>query len=208
MVDHVLLRCQAMLACALPLNRCGSTRTRLRQAAEKLLRQIGMCEGDKVLDFGCGTGSYTIPAARIVGEQGLVYALDKNAAKLDQLMYQAELADLKNIIRMETHGEVETNFDSTSIDVILLYDVLNCFWFPEQNGRQQLLAELSRILKSRGMLSLLPMHLEAHYSPNFKQVENELIEAGFHFRDKYTRPIVVHNKRIWNGEIFNFSKNR
>jgi methylase of polypeptide subunit release factors len=28
------------------------------------------------LDFGCGSGSYAIPAAKMVRERGIVYALD------------------------------------------------------------------------------------------------------------------------------------
>ncbi len=33
-------------------------------------------EGQTFLDYGCGTGSFSIPAARMVGTRGKVYALD------------------------------------------------------------------------------------------------------------------------------------
>ncbi|MBE9483077.1 MAG: hypothetical protein IMY88_05280, partial [Chloroflexi bacterium] len=49
----------------------------IEEAGEKFLKDIGIKRGQKVLDFGCGSGNYTIPAARIVGEQALVYALDE-----------------------------------------------------------------------------------------------------------------------------------
>jgi len=35
-----------------------------------------VCEGQTFLDYGCGTGSFTIPAAKLVGTRGKVYALD------------------------------------------------------------------------------------------------------------------------------------
>jgi len=42
-----------------------------------VLRAVGVRGGLTVLDFGCGSGNYSIPAAKIVGEKGKVYTLDK-----------------------------------------------------------------------------------------------------------------------------------
>jgi len=39
------------------------------------LREIGVKPGQIVLDFGCRAGHYTIPAAKIVGNKGIVYAV-------------------------------------------------------------------------------------------------------------------------------------
>ena len=50
----------------------------LELRALEVLRRIGIKKGQTVLDFGCGYGAYTIPVAEIVGEQGRVYALDKD----------------------------------------------------------------------------------------------------------------------------------
>lgn len=69
----------------------------LNKEGEEALRKIGIRKGQTVLDFGCGSGNYTIPAARIVGEEGRVYALDKNGRTLDELMQRAESEGLKNI---------------------------------------------------------------------------------------------------------------
>ena len=41
------------------------------------------------MDFGCGSGNYTIPAALIVGREGKVYALNKE-----------RLEELREIARM------------------------------------------------------------------------------------------------------------
>jgi ubiquinone/menaquinone biosynthesis C-methylase UbiE len=44
-------------------------------AAEKILKRLGLTSScQNVVDFGCGYGTFTIPAARIVS--GVVYALD------------------------------------------------------------------------------------------------------------------------------------
>jgi len=79
----------------------------LESRAIEVLERIGIRRGQNVLDFGCGSGTYTIPAAKIVCEQGRVYALDKDNEVLDELMQRAESTDLKNIERMGTSGEIK-----------------------------------------------------------------------------------------------------
>ena len=40
--------------------------------ASEVLAEIGVKKSQTVLDFGCGSGTYTIPAAKIVGTDGKV----------------------------------------------------------------------------------------------------------------------------------------
>jgi precorrin-6B methylase 2 len=58
----------------------------IESLAIKVLKRIGIRRGQTVLDFGCGYGIYTIPVAKIVGEHGRVYALDKDKEAMDALM--------------------------------------------------------------------------------------------------------------------------
>ena len=54
----------------------------LEPYAFEVLEKAGIERGQIVLDFGCGSGTYTLPAARIVGSEGKVYALDKDKKAL------------------------------------------------------------------------------------------------------------------------------
>ena len=45
--------------------------------AEKELNKLNIRGGQKILDYGCGIGSFTFPAAKLVGREGRIYALDK-----------------------------------------------------------------------------------------------------------------------------------
>jgi precorrin-6B methylase 2 len=65
----------------------------------QLLEDVGIKAGQVVLDFGCGSGTYTVPAARIVGDKGKVYALDKDSEVLNELMQKAQSARLNNVQR-------------------------------------------------------------------------------------------------------------
>ena len=64
----------------------------LESRALEVLKRIGIRRGQTVLDFGCGYGAYTIPVAKIVGEQGRAYALDKDKEALDALIQKARSA--------------------------------------------------------------------------------------------------------------------
>ena len=67
----------------------------------QLLKDVGIKAGQIVLDFGCGSGTYTVPAARIVGDKGKVYALDKDSEVLNKLMQRAQSVGLNNVRRID-----------------------------------------------------------------------------------------------------------
>ena len=98
----------------------------LNGEAEVFLKDIGIKKGDIILDFGCGTGPYTIPAAKVVSKEGKVYAMDKDIESINKLMEMAKTKGLKNIIPLHTKSEeLKINLESESIDTVLLYDVLH-----------------------------------------------------------------------------------
>ena len=45
-------------------------------AVLRTLKEAGIQRGMNVLDFGCGPGRFAVPAAKIVGKEGFVHALD------------------------------------------------------------------------------------------------------------------------------------
>jgi SAM-dependent methyltransferase len=117
----------------------------------KRLEKIGIRKGEVVLDYGCGIGSYSIPAAEIVGESGKVYAIDIHPLAIKRVKKRAEENGLSNVTTILTH--TPTGLDDASVDWVLLYDVLHMV-----KGRAALLQELYRVLKPSGTL-----HLEADH---------------------------------------------
>ncbi len=170
----------------------------LEGKGERVLRKIGIRKGQTVLDFGCGSGAYTLPVARIVSEQGIVYALDRDKRALDELMQRAELEGLRNIRRMDTSGEVEIRLDDESVDVVLLYDI---FWyFPLSDPRlTKLLAEVYRVSRRQAVISVIPKHI------NSEQFKDKMENAGFQLKKKNAGTI-IHDGAFERGQILNFVK--
>jgi ubiquinone/menaquinone biosynthesis C-methylase UbiE len=115
------------------------------------LAGAGLEKGQVVLEYGCGIGSYTIPAAQIVGDEGTVYALDIHPlalATVRKRVAKEKLTNIKTIL-----SDRDTGLPDEGVDVVLLYDT-----FHLVRDKQALLEELHRVLKPGGFLSADHMH--------------------------------------------------
>jgi ubiquinone/menaquinone biosynthesis C-methylase UbiE len=67
------------------------------QNPEAVLEGLGLSPGQVVADVGSGEGFFTLPAARMVGSRGIVYAVDTSVERLTRLHETAEEEGLENI---------------------------------------------------------------------------------------------------------------
>lgn len=122
---------------------------------KKILREVGIKPNFHILDYGCGPGSFSIAAAKSLGESGKVYALDIHALAIKKVQQRALKEGLKNIETI--HSGCETELKDSTIDVVLLYDI-----FHELKNPNEILKELYRILKPEGILSFSDHHMKEH----------------------------------------------
>jgi len=113
--------------------------------AEQELQAAGIRRGMAVLDFGCGPGRYTIPAARIVGREGVVHAMDVHPLAIRFVQKKAEEEGLSNVHAIRS--DCQTRLESDSMDVVLLYDALH-----DMEDKESVLREIYRVLKPEGRL--------------------------------------------------------
>jgi len=156
----------------------------LDKNASEFLAKVGVRKGQVVLDFGCGSGRYTIPAAKLVGESGRVYALDISMRALDRVEEKAEREGLGNVVRIEASGDEKLRLEDESIDIMLLIDVLQ-----EIEDKEALFDEAYRILRPGGCVVIYPMHLKA------EEVEGLATSSSLKLED-----------RKFQGRILLFSK--
>jgi ubiquinone/menaquinone biosynthesis C-methylase UbiE len=160
--------------------------------ASQVLREIGMKEGMVILDYGCGTGRFTIPSAKIVGRKGNIYAADADASALEHLKKEARKQGLKNIEAVLCGtSDLSTGLEDECVDAILVYDVMH-----EISDREGLLKELNRVLRPDGFFSIFPMHMGTKKA---REIMNKC--DLFSYRDGYGPP--GYKAAI---EILNFRK--
>ncbi len=114
-------------------------------------------------DIGCGEGFFTILAAKRVGNQGKVYAVDVDASAIQRLKNKAEAEGLKNITAKVGTGE-ETVFCNKCVDFIFYSMVLHDFGDPKK-----VLKNAKIMLKPEGRLIDLDWKKqEMSFGPPFK----------------------------------------
>ncbi len=171
----------------------------LEEESEKVLKEVGIKKDQIILDFGCGSGYYTIPAAKIVGDGGKVYALDKSRASLREVMRRAKSQKLKNIRIIETSGELKIPLEDESVDVILLYDVIHSYYFSSTE-RRELLNEIYRVSKPNALISVYPKHIVQ------EDLRDEIERANFHFERKILERLLLHQGSLNQDYLLNFRK--
>jgi len=173
-----------------------------KSKGEEILKEFGIKEGQKILDFGCGSGVYSIIASRIVGNTGKIYALDCEADPLEELSSKIKTQNIKNIEIIKSSKKISIPLKSNSLDVALMYDVYHLLG---KDDRLKLLNEIHRILKNKsGILSYFATHIGS-YGIQLMKVQEQIKKAGFEPKEQFKRPM-FHWSWIEEGIIFNYNK--
>jgi len=117
--------------------------------AEETLRDAGVAPGQTVLEVGCGTGFFTLPAAKMIGKHGRLIAMDPMSGFVDRVREKVEAANLSHVevIRRDAR---HTGLTDNTADLALLLGVLPYPTLP----LDKLLPEMHRVLKPTGKLGV------------------------------------------------------
>ena len=119
---------------------------------EEAIESWDVRPGEKVADFGCGAGFFSIPLGQIVGSNGKIYALDIRPEALEATRAKIKLFHLFNIepVRADLEAPRGSGLKENSMDKILIANIL----FQAQN-KQALISEANRILKAGGSVMIV-----------------------------------------------------
>ncbi len=112
-----------------------------------LLAAAGLKPGQKVLEVGCGPGFFTIPAAKIIGENGMCYAVDVNPRAVKRVEEKMKRAGMTNI-RTITGNAAECGLHDGSIDLAFVFGLRYI-----AGGLDNLVTAMHHIIKAGGVLA-------------------------------------------------------
>lgn len=124
--------------------------------AQLLLDRADVAPGMRVLDVGCGPGRVTLPAARRVGANGEVVALDVQPAMLRRVQQKLEMEGVTNV-RLLLAGAGEGKTEPESFDRAFLVTVLG-----EIPDKATALREIYGALRAGGVLSVTEVFPDPH----------------------------------------------
>jgi len=142
------------------------------------LETAGLRQGQKVLEVGCGPGFFTIPAAKIVGREGIIYATDINHQAIKKVEEKMRKYGIDNIKPIQGNA-ANSGLQDSSIDLAFIFGLRYI-----AGGLSNLISEMYRILKAGGILSF-----EKTTGSDNKLI-NEVERAGFIKTEKKGRILV------------------
>ena len=116
------------------------------QRSEELVRLMKITQGSRVADVGCHEGYMSFKLARVVGESGIVYAVDLQQAKLDKVRKRADdnkIAQIK-IVKAEDDNP---NLPDNELDAVVILDT-----YHEMDAHAEILRHIRSSLKRGGRL--------------------------------------------------------
>ena len=122
---------------------------------QSILQQLGLNGNVRdAADFGCGYGTFTIPAAQIIS--GKIYAIDIEAEMVNAVEQKAEELNLKNIEPVLRDFIAEgSGLKDSSVDFVLLFNILHL------DKPAELLRDSYRILKTGGKVGIIHWNYDA-----------------------------------------------
>lgn len=156
----------------------------------KILRKIEVEQRQRVAELGCGNfGFFTFPLARLVGKNGIVYAVDIMKSSLKAIDAQARENNLTQIKTIWSNLEIfkGTKVEASSIDAALLVNVLH-----QSDKRAEILRETMRMLKAGGKLLIVEWsEAESPLGPDLKRrIKSEPLKLaanklGFEVKEEF-----------------------
>lgn len=181
-----------------------------------LFQKAHLQPGMYVADFGTDrSGHLVFPASIIVGEKGLVYAVDIIKSVLESISKRAELESILNIHTIWSDLETgKTAIPEKSLDVIFIVNTLSFSHNPSL-----ILKEAKRLLreKSRVVIVDWKKKINAVFGPqddrfvDFSLITQWAVKEGYHVQEefpvgKFHRGIVLYyidyaDKKTENGNM-------
>ncbi len=146
-----------------------------------ILKAIGLSKAIKdVADFGCGYGTFTIPAAKLVS--GRVYAIDMDPEMITAVKDKMPKNVVNNLETIEMDILAEgSGLADESVDYVLLFNMLHTK-YPVK-----LLKEAYRVLRTNGCAAIINWNIDSkaprgppmEMRPSLEQCIEWCVKSGF-----------------------------
>ena len=130
-------------------HKLDSPERRAEMPPEETLVKAGIKPGDIFLDIGCGTGYFSLPAARMIGPKGVVYALDVSGVMLAELRSKVASQGIFNLQTLQT-ARGKLALPEAGVTLALISDVLH-----EVDDRRTFFAAVGAALKPGARLAVI-----------------------------------------------------
>jgi FkbM family methyltransferase len=119
----------------------------------QVLNYLDIKEGVTILDAGCGNGSISIVASKLVGESGEIFAVDIDTNLIDMLKKEIERNKIKNIKVEQADISKKIPIEDNKIDICFMVNVFH--GLVENDEIENSLREIKRVVKDGGAFEIV-----------------------------------------------------
>ena len=175
--------------------------------AQALFRELRLKKGIAFLDVACGRGMYTIAVSKIIGEKGIVFAVDLWGEAIASLKNEVSARGISNIKAKVADVGKRIPLKGRTIDVVLMATVLHDL--VESGKAEGALKETGRVLKPGGMFAVVEFKkIEGPPGPpiaiRLSAAEVERLASPFGFKKKRSLNLGPYNYLV----VFRFQPRR
>ncbi|HNW87581.1 MAG TPA: methyltransferase domain-containing protein [Candidatus Limiplasma sp.] len=166
----------------------------LWEKTTEMIDELGLREGDRIADIGCGGGYFSYEFSKRVKEKGLVYATEINKDALQYLESMIRDYAIGNIKPMVTRMN-EAGLPAASVDVIFMCSMYHAVYITDiEFVKDQFIETLKKALKPGGRLVIVDNDIPekgtpAYYGPgiNPELIITQLYYYGFELEKRWSR---------------------
>jgi SAM-dependent methyltransferase len=156
---------------------------RFVQPPKDLVNWMNIKQGMHVLEIGPGPGTFTVEAAKSIGQQGKFAVVDIQPAIISRLNDRLRRADISNVITKIADAS-ELPFPDNTFDRVFLVAVLG-----EIADKERALSEIKRVLRDDGILAVGEFLQDPDYT-SFRKLVKLADAAGFKLAASYKK--IIH----------------
>lgn len=152
----------------------------------EILKKVGIGEGMKIADLGCGTqGHFAFPASHLVGDKGTVYAIDILKSALAGVESRAKMEGVSNVQIIWSDIEIlgGTKTKDGEIDIAFLHNV---------GAKIDMMREAARLVKQGGKILIVdwdktsaPFGPPTKNRPYPERIKKDAEEIGLKFLEEF-----------------------
>jgi ubiquinone/menaquinone biosynthesis C-methylase UbiE len=150
---------------------------------DEVIAKLGLKPGDIVADIGSGSGSFSIPMAKAIAPNGILYAVDIDQAMLDHVAGRAKEAGVTNL--RTVLGEYDDpKLPAKTVDVAFFHRVLHMI-----EHRQAYLNATAKYLKPDGQVVVIDKNREKSSDwmwLNQSDVDTWMAAIGFYPAEQFS----------------------
>jgi SAM-dependent methyltransferase len=155
-----------------------------------LRRALAARKGERILEIGPGLGQHAIEVAGYVGPEGRVDVLDVQQEMLDATVARAERRGISNVVATLAAASGRLPYEDASFDAAYIVTVLG-----EVADREQMLAELRRVLKPGGRLVVGEIAMDPDFVPA-RRLRPMVEAAGLRLVRRFGPPFAYHARFV------------